>query len=118
MHLLAQLLDLLDEVGLLLLELFVLAVLLEVVEEADQLRLVLDENVEDGLGLVRVGDEHLKNMERFELDALALVAEQHHHQLQVGRVSDVLRHNVEVRSVKKKLCQKLRETSVEASARD
>mmetsp|Transcript_67658 Transcript_67658/g.94077 ORF Transcript_67658/g.94077 Transcript_67658/m.94077 type:complete len:234 (-) Transcript_67658:216-917(-) len=46
-------------------------------------------------------------MERLELDTLALVAEQHHHQLQVGRIPDVLRHNVEVCAVQEKLGKKL-----------
>ena len=56
----SQLLDLLDEVGLLVVELLILAaVRVELAEELHQLLLVAQEDVQDGLGLVRVCYKHL-----------------------------------------------------------
>lgn len=57
---LLQILDLLDQVGLLVIELLVVrAVLLEVVEEVDEFGLVLEQDVDDGLRLVGVRHKHL-----------------------------------------------------------
>ena len=55
-----QLFDLLDEVGLLIIELLiVLAVVVELGQEVDQLVLIPEQDVQDRLRLVRVGDKHL-----------------------------------------------------------
>lgn len=52
--------DLFDQIGLLVAELLVLgAVVLELAEELDEFGLVLQQDVEDGLGLVRIGHKHL-----------------------------------------------------------
>ena len=52
--------DLFDQVGLLVVELFVLRpVVLELAEELDELGLVLQQDVKDGLRLVWVGHKHL-----------------------------------------------------------
>ena len=59
-----QVSDLFDQVGLFIIELFVLrSVVLELSEELDELVLVLQQNVQDGLGLVGVGHEHLGEQE-------------------------------------------------------
>lgn len=56
----SQLLDLLDEVSLLVVELLVLAaVCVELAEKLYQLLFVAQEDVQDGLGLVRVCYKHL-----------------------------------------------------------
>lgn len=53
--------DLFDQVSLFVVELFVLRpVVLELAEKLDELGLVLQEDVQDGLGLVGVGHKHLK----------------------------------------------------------
>ena len=60
----SQLLDLLDEVGLLVVELLILAaVRVELAEELHQLLLVAQEDVQDGLGLVRVCYKHLRTQQ-------------------------------------------------------
>lgn len=52
--------DLFDKVGLLVAELLVVcAIVLELAEELDEFGLVLQKDVQDGLGLVRVGHKHL-----------------------------------------------------------
>lgn len=98
--------DLFDQVSLFIVELFVLRpVVLELAEKLDELGLVLQEDVQDGLRLVGVGHKHLmeghhqyvktqanvaasshdllylylKNVERFKLDVAALIPEQVHH---------------------------------------
>ena len=64
-----QLLDLLDQVGFLVVELLVLRpVRVELGQELDQLVLVPDQDVQDGFGLVGVGHKHFKDVERLELD--------------------------------------------------
>lgn len=53
--------DLFDQVSLFVVELFVLRpVVLELAEKLDELGLVLQEDVQDGLRLVGVGHEHLR----------------------------------------------------------
>ena len=47
----------------------------------------------------------LENMERLELDVLALISEQVHHHLEIGLVRDVARHHIEVRSVEEDLAE-------------
>jgi hypothetical protein len=79
----------------------------EVAEEADELLLVLGEDVEDGLGLVGVGHEHLEDVEGLELDVFALVPQEVHHQLQVLLVTNVLGHHIEVGPVQQQLPQQL-----------
>lgn len=99
--------DLFDQVSLFIVELFVLRpVVLELAEKLDELGLVLQEDVQDGLRLVGVGHKHLmgeddkrvktrtsiavissnhvlylylKNVERLKLDVAALIPEQVHH---------------------------------------
>lgn len=52
--------DLLDQVSLFVVELFVLrSVVLELAEELDEFGLVLQQDVQDGLSLIGVGHEHL-----------------------------------------------------------
>lgn len=52
--------DLFDEIGLLVTELLILgAVVLELAEELNEFGLVLQQDVEDWLGLVRIGHKHL-----------------------------------------------------------
>ena len=69
------------------------------------------ENVVDGLGLLGVGDKDFEHVEGLELDALALVAQQVHHQLEVRRVANVSRHDVEVGAVQQELSQQLRQAT-------
>lgn len=97
--------DLFDQVSLFIVELFVLCpVVLKLAEKLDELGLVLQEDVQDGLSLVGVGHKHLrsrtttlkpaahiaragtshlrtylKHMEGLKLDVAALVPEQVHH---------------------------------------
>lgn len=53
--------DLFDQVSLFIVELLVLrSVVLELAEKLDELGLVLQQDVQDGLRLVGVGHEHLK----------------------------------------------------------
>lgn len=66
--------DLLDQVSLFVIELFILrSVVLKLAEELDEFGLVLQQDVQDGLRLVGVGHKHLKNMESLKLDVAALV---------------------------------------------
>lgn len=52
--------DLFDQVSLFIIELFVLcSVVLELAEKLDEFRLVLQQDVQDGLSLVGVGHKHL-----------------------------------------------------------
>lgn len=52
--------DLFDQVGLFIIELFVLcSVVLELAEKLDEFGLVLQQDVQDGLSLVGVGHKHL-----------------------------------------------------------
>ena len=56
-----QFFDLLDEVRLLIVELLVvLTVVVELGQEVDQLVLIPKQDVQNGFGLVGIGDEHLK----------------------------------------------------------
>ena len=103
-----QLLNLLDEIRLLVVELFILgAVRVKVQQKFHEFVLVFDEYVEDGLRLVRVGDEHLEHVERLELDVARLVAEEVHHQLQVVLRRYVLSHDHEVVRVQQQLPKQL-----------
>jgi hypothetical protein len=52
---------------------------------------------------------HLKHMESFELNVLRWVSQQIHHQLQVGRLRNVLCHDVKVRAIQQQLAQQLTE---------
>lgn len=75
-----QIPDLFDQVGLLVVELLVLRpVVLEPAEELDELGLVLEQDVQDGLRLVRVGDKHLKNVKGLKLDVATFVSQKVHH---------------------------------------
>jgi len=100
-------LDLLDQELLLVLELVILFVVLKVGEERDETLFVLQKDVEDGSGLVGVGHKDLEDVERLELDVLALVSQQQHHRLEIGHVADVARHDVEVCTIQQELSQKL-----------
>jgi len=103
-----QLLNLLDEIRLLVVELFILgAVRVKVQQKFHEFVLVFDEYVEDGLRLVRVGDKHFEHVERLELDVARLVAEEIHHQLQVVLRRDVLSHDHEVVRVQQQLPEQL-----------
>lgn len=42
---------------------------------------------------------YLEYMERLKLYIFALVSEEIHHHLQVGLVSNITRHNIEVRAI-------------------
>ncbi|GMT31805.1 hypothetical protein PFISCL1PPCAC_23102, partial [Pristionchus fissidentatus] len=99
---------LLDEIRLLVVELLVLCpIIVEGGEELDELLPIPQQNVGDRPRLVRISDEHLKDVEGLELDALALLLEEVHHQLEVVRVRDVPSHDVEVVAVEQQLAQQL-----------
>ena len=53
-------------------------------------------------------ESHFKNVESFELDVLALVSKHVHHHLQVGFLSDVSGHDVEIGTVKEDFAQELK----------
>lgn len=73
--------DLFDQVSLFIVELFVLRpVVLELAEKLDELGLVLQEDVQDGLRLVGVGHEHL--------------TEEHHQQVKTQADATVSSDNV------------------------
>lgn len=42
---------------------------------------------------------YFEDVERFKLDVLALMSQQHHHQFEVSLVSDVSSHDVEIGSI-------------------
>ena len=50
---------------------------------------------------------HLEDMESFELDILALVAQQIHHRLEILFISYVARHDGEVGTVKQNFAEQL-----------
>ena len=84
-----------------------LAIVVEVAEEGHKLLLVLEEDVQNGLALVRVCHKDLEDVEGLKLNVLGLVAQQVHHQFQIFRAANVRGHHIEVRPVQKKLSQKL-----------
>ena len=84
-----------------------LAIVVEVAEEGHQFLLVLEQDVQNGLALVRVCHEDLEDVEGLKLNVLGLVAQQVHHQFQIVRAANVRGHHIEVRPVQKKLSQKL-----------
>jgi len=105
---LLKLTDLFDKECFLILELLIFfTIVLEVLKEHDERVLVVCENVVDGLHLVRVGNEHLEDVERLVLDRTTLVAQQHHDLLQTWGRTDETGHHVKVGTVKKKLAEKL-----------
>uniref|UniRef100_A0AAG5CUF7 Uncharacterized protein n=1 Tax=Anopheles atroparvus TaxID=41427 RepID=A0AAG5CUF7_ANOAO len=107
-----QFLDLLDQVGLLVVELFILgAIGVKSGQEVDQFLPITQQYVEDRLRFVRVRHEHLEDVERFELDVARLLLQHVHHQLQIIRIGDVLRHDREVVAIEQQLAQQLQALS-------
>jgi hypothetical protein len=82
-------------------------VIVEVGEEGIEFLFVFREDLGDWWGFVGIGDKDFENMEGFELNTLALILEKHHHQLQIGRITYVLRHDVEVGTIQQQFTQKL-----------
>lgn len=100
-------------------------VVVKVLEENKQLILVPPENTLDLWRLLRVRHEylyappispgrsrnaraaHLEHMKRLELDVLALIAQEVHHHLQIGVVSDVSGHDGKVGAVEQDLAEEL-----------
>lgn len=106
---LSQLLDLGEQKLLLLCKLLVLrfSVLVKPLQIPDHLVLVHGQDVLDRLGLVRIGHKHFEHVERLELDVLALVQQQVHHELEVVLHVDVSCHDTEVGAVQQDLAQEL-----------
>lgn len=88
-------------------KLLVLLVIVEVAQENKELLLVAAENGLDLRGLLGVRDKDLEDMECFELDVAALVAEHVHHHLEVCLVRDVAGHDIEVGAVEQDLTKQL-----------
>ena len=85
-----------DKIGLLVIKLLVLGpIRVELGKEVDQLLLVAQQDVQDGLGLVRIGHKHFKNVEGFKLDVARFFLQHVHHQLQVIRIGNVPGHHLE-----------------------
>jgi len=98
---------LLEQERFLISELLVLFFIVEVAEEGDKLLLVLNQDIKDGFGLVRVGHEHFEDVESLKLNSFVLVPQEVHHQFEVLLIADVLGHDVEIGSVQQQLAKKL-----------
>jgi len=85
--------------------------IVEVAEEGDKLLLVLNQDIKDGFGLVRVGHEHFEDVESLKLNSFVLVPQEVHHQFEVLLIADVLGHDVEIGSVQQQLAKKLAKQS-------
>ena len=81
-------------------------IVVEILEESKQFFLIPSENGFDLRRLLGIGNKDLEYMERFELNVLALIAEEVHHHLEVDIVRNVARHDVEVGTVQKNLAEK------------
>ena len=97
---LLQVSDLLDQVVLLVGELLVIRPLfLEIAQKLDELGLVFQQDLHDGLSFVWTGHKNLEHMECFKLNVGAFVSQQVHHQLQILWFADIFCHDGEVVSV-------------------
>lgn len=85
---------------------------MEVGKKFDETFPIADENVENGLGFVRVRDEHLEDVESFELDVATPITQHIHHELEVLRIGNVLRHDSEVMTVEQEFPKKLERLSL------
>mmetsp|Transcript_12385 Transcript_12385/g.40781 ORF Transcript_12385/g.40781 Transcript_12385/m.40781 type:complete len:201 (-) Transcript_12385:547-1149(-) len=94
-------------------ELLILAVRLELREVVDELVPVRDEDLHDGLGLVRVGNKDFEDVERLELDCARAVAEELHHQDEVAHVRDVAHHHRSIHALEEEVGEKLERLSPE-----
>lgn len=74
-------------------------------EEGEELVAVHEEDLLDGDGLVRVGDEDLENVEALVLDHLAVVAEEVHADLEMLAAVNVGRHDGVVGAVEEDLAE-------------
>ena len=101
-----QLLDLLDQVGFLVVELLVLRpVRVELGQELDQLVLVPDQDVQDGFGLVGVGHKHFEHVKRLELDVSRFFLQHVHHKFEIVGVGNIFGHHRKVVSIKEEFAQ-------------
>ena len=82
-------------------------VVVEILQKGEKFLLIAPQKRLDLRRLLRVCEEDLEDMERLELDVLALVTEKVHHQLQVRLRSNVSSHDGEVGAVEKDLSQQL-----------
>lgn len=103
-----QVSDLLNQVVLLISELFVIRpFFLEIAQKLNQLGLVFQQDLHNRLCFVWTGHKNLEHMECFKLNVGAFISQQVHHQLQVFWFADVFCHDGKVVSVQNQFTQKL-----------
>lgn len=89
-----------------------LFIVMETLQELKELLLVSPQDRLNLWRLLRVRHEDFENMERFELDVLALVAQEIHHKLQVRLIGYIARHDVEIRSIQQDFAKQLQRLSL------
>ena len=85
---------------------------MKVRKELDESFSIADEDVENGLWFVGIGDEDFEDVEGFELDVAAPIAQHIHHQLEVLRIGNILGHDGEIMTVQQEFPQELERLSL------